>query len=170
MRMITVDPGLHCGIAWWLDGIPLDAITLTHTRTTTEYFAKADSTIKKVRNFMYNLSGEFVPDIVYLEWPAVFPSPGGQTAARTGNIVKLAYITGRIAEVFKGSTPDLQYVDVQKWKGQVPKKVMNQRVQQILEKEGLGPLGHSTHELDALGIGLWVLGKLGSRVIQEKKK
>ncbi len=164
--MITVDPGLHCGIAWWLDGVPIDAITLTHTRTTTEYFAKADSTVEKVFKFVCRCKSEFPPDVVYLEWPAVFPSPGGQTAARTGSIVKLAYITGRIAEVFRSSTASLRYVDVQKWKGQVPKAVMNRRVQDVLVSKGLGSLGHSTHELDALGIGLWVLGNLGNTKVK----
>lgn len=161
MRMITVDPGLCCGIVCWIHGNPWRTTTITHSRKCKGFFAKADDMIFRLQEYLRAPANFFSADEIHLEWPAVYPSPGGQTAARSGSIVKLAYITGRIAETFKSVSSNLLYIDVRKWKGQVPKTIMNRRVQRVLEAEGIrSDIGKNSHELDALGIGLWVLGKL----------
>lgn len=98
---------------------------------------------------------------VYVESPVFMRGYGGYTTASTGDLVKLAMLCGAIYFTtipLHGTT----LVPPSQWKGQLPKSVSHRRIRGVLEQlnpyEVVGKI--STHALDAIGIGLWALGKL----------
>jgi hypothetical protein len=94
------------------------------------------------------------PNAVVFELPA---SWGGAAAVstRSGAVVKLAVMSGLICgNLHYKYKCDLIPVPVNTWKGQLPKEICNRRVEAIMNFKP----GKTTHELDAIGIGLWTLG------------
>ncbi len=107
----------------------------------------------------------------WMELPAFMEggSGVGMAAARKGDLVKLVALFGSIAGrcfqttrspyCFNALTAKLNPVGVAEWKGQLPKDVCNERVLKRMKKfPGWKPTTKTTHELDAVGIGLWAKG------------
>ena len=76
--------------------------------------------------------------------------------AASGDLVKLSLLTGSLLNVARvaGFTPSL--VKPSEWKGQLPKVIAHDRIARILKKD---LNGMSEHARDAIGIGLFALGK-----------
>lgn len=96
---------------------------------------------------------------VFIEQPAIFVSAVGMAAAMKGDIVKLSITTGMIVEAALTSKVSMvRLVPVYAWKGQLPKKLVHQRVQDRFNVKSLAFL--DSHTLDAVGIGLWAMGEM----------
>jgi len=101
------------------------------------------------------LSGLSVVRFFY-ERPKVFSSYKSIAAAESGSISKLAFFTGRLHEFFNSNFSSKVFpVDVIKWKGSLPKGVVHSRVEQVFGEK----LTLSSHEIDAIGIGLFILSR-----------
>lgn len=83
---------------------------------------------------------------------------------RTGDLQRLTFLCGAIA----GRVYPRTYLPITTsgWKGQLPKDVAAKRVQHIIGRIACKRLGlpeikrrSDTHAWDAVGIGLWALGK-----------
>jgi len=131
----------------------------------------------QIRNFiMVELPTEMV-----LEYPAFQGGPRGNSAARAGDTLKLAFLCGKIvtgwelymAEVYKKSTlrimlPMPVLLTPQQWKGQCPKTVTQQRCEDLygvtLKKK------EDDNFIDAIMIGhFWIL-KNGHLISMTTKK
>ncbi len=78
-------------------------------------------------------------------------------AAKKQDVIKLTLVTGRIWQAIHSHFGNVaEFVDVMTWKGQMSKALTERRVKKRLP--GL-PEGISDHQVDAVGIGLWALGK-----------
>jgi hypothetical protein len=90
---------------------------------------------------------------VYIEMPAFFESSEGAMVARKGDLVKLTWFVGLLCGMFYPIPTEL--IEVNKWKGQLPKEVVERRIKKI------DPAYHNlkSHSYDAVGIGLYVKGE-----------
>lgn len=156
MLILAVDPGAG-GTGWALlrsrDARVHNCGTL-HGRGTWD---------QKVRQIMVGyeklLSNHYIGQ-VYIESPVFMRGYGGYTTASTGDLVKLSMLCGAIY-AYTMRLHGAILVEPSQWKGQLPKKVCARRIMKILhELHPYDELGRiSNHAMDAIGIGLWALGK-----------
>lgn len=98
---------------------------------------------------------------LYIEEPAFHESGHGIAAARSGDLIKLAVTAGILVGAGCGAgNPPLTpiMVPISSWKGSVSKDIIAQRVMKRLPN--WKPSTKTTHEMDAVGIGLFVKGHL----------
>ena len=148
--IIAIDPGVRmCGVALFHDSDDGDP----ETRAGRLYHARW----VPVRNLhLFAHDAELV-----VEMPRIYRG-SGQQKGDLNDLLDLATVVGYCEGIFHGSH---RRVFPAQWKGQVPKKIMNARVLSRLddvEKAAIVSVGAKDHNiLDAIGIGLWALGRLG---------
>lgn len=141
--MISIDPGVNgCGVAVFNnDTKELEAC----------YYDTVDETA---------YSGTWL-DLVVIELPQVYM--GSKSKGDPNDLIRVAFAAGRCI----GACPKFETVSPRKWKGTIKKKAMLKRILSRLSDEELGllkGLGLPTTEehnvVDAIGIGLWKVGRL----------
>ena len=146
---ITIDPGSEgTGYAIWTDSWKLWKHGVFEANLP-YWELKCNNIIVELMNTVryFNVSQ------AYIEIPAFHQSPGGMTVARSGSLVKLTLLVGRIQQVL--SAIEVYPVTVQEWKGQLPKAVVIERIKKIIPN-----CKATTHDWDAIGIGLYKSGRL----------
>lgn len=99
---------------------------------------------------------------VVCEYPCFIPTPGGIKVAKRGDLVKLAHAVGAIHARVRFAFGRFELVPVRDWKGQTSKEVINSRIERIIplkERLKAGMSDDRSHDWDAVGIGLWALGR-----------
>lgn len=99
---------------------------------------------------------EYPAPKVYIEYPAYFASVGGEMVAKRGDLCKLTYLVGMLAGrgcLYANSI----LLPVNQWKGQLPKKVVENRVKKVLGNEFNGK--YPSHVYDSIGMGFYLKGK-----------
>ena len=93
---------------------------------------------------------------VHCEFP-----PFIQTSAQSGAQAKLMHSAGMIAGLCAAqeTPPTFDYVDVNTWKGNLPKALVIKRVADIYHKANIECPTFRNDEWDAVGIGLYLKGK-----------
>jgi hypothetical protein len=76
---------------------------------------------------------------------------------KTGDLQKLTFLSGVIYAVTRPN-PFLPIV-TSGWKGQLSKRLVEERIRTRLGRQTCERLGIKTHAWDATGIGLWALGR-----------
>lgn len=161
---ITIDPGIGgTGVAVW----------------DYDYFGRLVPPIAstsfggKVKNGWENSVAEisrqfgiyvrlYMPEKIYFELPALMNSAVGHIASQKGDLVKLAIAAGAIigAAAFTART-SFEAIPVATWKGQLPKAESTRRILERLPRGYFASYYKPTsHEIDAIGIGLHVKGCL----------
>lgn len=93
-------------------------------------------------------------EVVWCEVPTVFDSAISLAAAKTDSITKMAFFCGLIAaHTWSRLGGTFCPVEVLEWKGQLPKKIVADRIEKII-----GPHPYKSHAIDAIGIGLHKMG------------
>lgn len=151
--LIAVDPGLHaCGVAIFTDSVLQDASYIQSDSKYTALNMIAQSMVYSVLAKTGRMYGNMV-----IELPQVYPVSKGDP----NDLISLAVVIGALVEGFGGHYTQL--VKPREWGGQTPKKTKNQRVLKALresEKAKIVSVGAKDHNtLDAIGIGLWKLGR-----------
>lgn len=94
-----------------------------------------------------------------IELPQLMDSGVGQIAARSGDLVKLTVITGMILGIASvHNAGRIEGVTPTKWKGNIDKDETAFRVRRALPN--WKPKTNTSHEMDAVGLGLWAKGAL----------
>lgn len=159
IALVAIDPGIETGVAVWaqqLDVMPLATATFMSSCKSWSWFLNARAVTLRLTTWLQQY--QFQNNALgFIEEPAFFDTSSGHMVARRGDFCKLAMIAGwEIATLLQlGITPRL--VGIQNWKGQLPKSVVKDRIQEIL---GDPDLKISEHEWDAIGIGLAARGML----------
>jgi hypothetical protein len=151
-RLLTIDPGLRGTgfVVWTRAGTPVRAGVLTPPRTY-EFQARALWLAFEVQRIVAPTKR----DLVICEFPEYQASAARAMGWQTGDLQKLTFLTG----VFAGILYPGVFIPVtpSKWKGQLPKSVVEARVTKRLGRDTIRRLGIHTHAFDAAGIGLWAI-------------
>lgn len=136
--MITIDPGVHkSAFAWW---------TSLGQLSTVAYYKLEDPSV-----------GLMVGRPI-IEVPQVYQ--GRAQKGDPNDLITLAVEVGRIGACFIGG---FELIRPRTWKGTVKKEIMTKRILSKLtptEMDVLGVLRQNHNVVDAVGIGLWKLGRL----------
>lgn len=109
-----------------------------------------------VEQLRFNFSGFRRLAAVYVEFQEFWEgSVKSHAAASQGDLFKLSFVVGRMAQLFSTSHGlEVQLISPRTWKGQMNDRAVKLRVQRALGKQ------YRTHEADAVGIGLHLQGRL----------
>jgi len=161
-RVLFVDPGLG-GTGWaYFPWIQANATKKTLAAPTITGVLTAP-TNEKWDNRAWSYCAQFAgiinscePETVVLEYPELFSGDAkSQASAARGDLFKLTFLIGGLAQVAREATGKLPILVLPKeWKGQLPKPVVINRI-----KKQLG-IDCQDHEGDAVAMGLAAQGRL----------
>lgn len=155
--ILAIDPGSNgTGVALFLprETAPAETRVLTSGAKTWEARCKALLTL--LLNLDTTWSRAHGLSRVVIEQPQFFDAAGGHMVARRGDLAKLCMFAGMSYGIF---APRSLLVPVYQWKGQLPKAVVNRRIEERLGVKACRKF--RTHAWDAVGIGMYVRGDLG---------
>ena len=150
---ISLDPGLE-GTGWaiWLgDQFKESGVIKPHGKTWEE----------KLRYVIGDLKHDLDDRVcmLYYELPFIALDGVAGISAKKQDVIKLTMLAGAITTLFQESYP----VPVIRWKGNMPKKLSMDRVKAWMSKNGYSFATKTSHENDAIGIGLYVI-KVGGKI------
>ena len=171
--IFAIDPGLRwCGFAVFNGNGHLVEARLIKSQETSArgppaWKAMADGVRARVEAVTQAERDRFLCAIrapvktLVIEVPRIYPHSRDQKGD-LNDLLELAGVVGAISQLF----PVMSHVYPADWKGQLPKKVMNERVlRTFTAAEGDSLIHHDHNTLDAVGIGLHHLGRLGQRKV-----
>lgn len=156
--IIAIDPGIgSTGWAYWeaRAGRVPTAVGLVREGSDGEW---QDRAFYQARRLMNELPNRNDVDF-YCEMPIFFAgTTGGIASVGTGSLQKLCFYIGcvRALTAFFYKYSDFHPVLVRDWKGQLPKKIVNKRIVQLLGAANCEDF--KVDIWDAVGIGLWAKG------------
>jgi len=162
MNLLSIDPGLAVkggtGWAMWTDDVLVAAGLATTRAYSLEVRLKEIEAIVK-----FECAGRFVHEVV-IEQMQVYTLD--KQKGDQNDLIDLSLLGGRLSALAE----TLTLVRPGTWKGQVPKSVLAKRARATLGpgelqafKRGVTGVAKSAHHnvWDAVGIGLWRLGRSG---------
>lgn len=157
-RILAVDPGVM-GTGWAVveEGEKLilrSSGTITPTRKDAPWLERLQFVSWSFDAVMVSIP----VDSVVIESPAFHSGVAGLAVAATGSLTKLAMLTGSLIAKVQARDLPLVLATPSQWKGQLPKDVTWKRCKKILDYYG-NVARTTSHARDAVGIGLWALGK-----------
>lgn len=164
--IVSIDPGIRgTGLAFWdmkewghaLLPIAVEVITPPENQK----WVMACSTLYE--EFTDVLESYGVSK-AYCEFPQYFMSPTGHAATADGNIFKLSSLIGVFMGCLLSRGGILIPIKVNKWKGQLPKGVVERRIRKLSPE--IDTLGVESHAWDAVGIGLYAQGLFGENNVK----
>ena len=159
LPMLSIDPGLGgTGWAYWESRKHPTSVGIVRDT------ARDDLLTERC----YELCGKLwkaipqhdIPTVI-IEMPQHMTNRAG-IAAQAGSVYKLAFLVGTISLYWRMGTSRATVHAIQpgEWKGQLPKDVVKRRIEQRLGRATCRRLNIRSHAYDAVGIGLWALGRL----------
>jgi hypothetical protein len=113
-----------------------------------------------------------IVELVVIEKPA-WHKKAGKSPAIVDDLIDLAIEVGKLQERYENDDIGVELVRASRWKGQVPKEIMSQRIYEALTRREVERLplkarsktstsarSHDDNILDAVGLGLWKLGRM----------
>lgn len=129
MYALGIDPDLHdTSLAVWEDGLPKWAI-VAHVKK--QKCSQQDAVVEMAELVSYQFQPEFDAGCVGIAVEAqTLQRSGLKQHKRPQDIVILGNVAGAVLGVFcaRGLGPMLSFPTPEKWKGQIPKKVMQARL------------------------------------------
>lgn len=105
-----------------------------------------------------------LPDLVVIERPRINAATHG-SKADPDDLIKLAILCGAIAQAFQQRAMTVLFIEPAAWKGQLPKEVTTARAVARLSDAEMSRVvlpsaaGLQHNVWDAVGIGLWAVGR-----------
>ena len=159
--LIAVDPGLRgCGVAVFC-ARSLSWARYVENPAKSGRGPEAWGAMSRAIHTQVQKNGPLPPFTYFFEIPQVYP---GVPETDANDLIDLAGVVGAIVGQ---EDVHVAWCHPRAWKGQVPKRVMNERVKKKLQAEensnffSVGALDHNTW--DAVGLGLYYLGRLECR-------
>ena len=173
-NIVTIDPGIGgtALICWRNEKIsdvftitsPKDKINNTWEKRVEHLFIGFENYLKRLNKYLGKI------DKIIMEKPyTAFSGRKSVVANEKQTIVKLSLLTGGLWSISKKFTKNFEFLEVQKWKGQLDKEKTKNRVSKTLfnKKRDMShkdlvmnllyfPL--NDHEYDAIGMGLFKMG------------
>jgi hypothetical protein len=162
--MITIDPNLRgCGVAHWERGVLVDAVYVKNPASGRGYeafVALGRAVGEYVRGCIYIEN----KDLLIIEHPRVYP---GMPKTDLNDLLDVCGVGAAVAQQLDGLP--IQTVFPSEWKGTMKKQAMLERIASKLTPGELSVVQQTNKSdtediLDAVGIGLWKLGRLSTKV------
>lgn len=164
--ILTIDPGVrtmgyvlwHANGEHWRENLEKKPAEI-YKANENELF-KGDRQVwnKQIAELMVWLEKETVDyklKEVICEMPKFFIGPAGDAAARRGDLTHMAFCVGSVGQFAKQRDAKFFPVEVDKWKGQLPKLVVCQRIINRLPSAYSKLSSRRGHDWDAAGLGLY---------------
>ncbi len=161
-NFLTIDPGLG-GTGWALwsretfDDLchPINSGSISFDRQDRPWWWTCNEIACRVAELARQMS----VFNVYAELPKFMEGGKGLATARDGDLIKLTAVFGAIiGAACNNQSRQFCPVPIQEWKGNMPKDVFEPRI--LAKLKGWKPTTKTSHEIDAVGIGLFVKGHL----------
>lgn len=150
---MTVDTGINIGYAIFSPESHSPIKTdIKSIKTDLPWTVRSQAILYSWKTTMMNYHPRNLKQI-YLEEPQFFDSHSGITAARTKNLFKLIYMYSCTHYIARSMGFEVISLPVN-WKGQMDKKMVDQRIDAILGEK------YPEHISDAVGMGLFLKGLL----------
>lgn len=158
-RLISIDPSINnLGMAIWdLNSLVLDSCNpsklvmhkLVHPlkNCRDNEFEKSFSMLNQIREW----KTKYLVNKIICEVPEHWAVAGFQ-ARETGSIAKLMFVCGMLYSL-RNEVEEMRLVTPREWKGQLPKKVVANRLQKDYEPYGISMTALNENVMDAIGIG-----------------
>lgn len=156
--LLCIDPGIDFGWAIFGSRISVPCVCGTFKSEGKDFWSRLEKTAAEF-NRVLGISEDYECEGIACEYPAFFGSEGGQVAARSGSLVKLAVVVGTLYGVCLDWGIAFRPVGVNEWKGNLSKEIVKARIEKILGSSALADLRPKEHAWDAIGIGLYCRGK-----------
>lgn len=159
-RMLCVDPGVRgCGVAEFVEGKLVRAAYVKNPSSGRGY-AVANSLARTLQKSIVT----YHHDIAVIEYPRAYGSV--HQKGDPNDLLDVAAVGAAVSMLFDPS--NIESVFPSDWKGNVPKQKMLVRIfgkLSLVERAVIQQANKSDMEdvLDAIGIGLWKLGRLTER-------
>jgi Holliday junction resolvasome RuvABC endonuclease subunit len=153
MKILSIDPGVDTGYALWTrNGRSWAFIKAGEWKGSRKnhWEAKLDYC---VRSFIDTIRNEEIAFVVIEQ-----PFQAFNAANESQSIVKLCILAGAYLGALAAINTVCAYklVQVQEWKGQLPKEICHRRIRKLLPRLDKK---YSHNTMDAIGIGLHLLGE-----------
>lgn len=151
---------MNTGIALFRKGRLVGATVLEPLKRSAGWQVAA---VEHAQEIAFRLAGEGHLIKVVVEFPRLFGGAAGHMVAARGDLGKLYYMCGAIAGALAERVPQarVELVDVNHWKGTMPKEVCWRLVRkELLSRKSPLAQGKPSHDWDAIGLGMWALGGL----------
>ena len=152
-KVLSLDPGVNIGFALW-DADKFKRGVLMHPLEYGHLYNKEQE--KTFYDFKLLVSRSNIIT-AYIENAVLMKnSEKGRVTADSGALVKLSQTIGRITQILIDQGVKVILVTVASWKGTLPKYVCERRIRRTLPRINKN---QTNHAIDAIGIGLYKLGK-----------
>lgn len=155
-NVVTIDPGVEMGWAVWSRANWATKCAPIETGVITRRAPQWGVAMRKAVRAMFKELDRFWIIDSFVEWPAFFESSKGYASAKSESLVKLACAVGWIAGYLDIRDINNKFVSVGQWKGQLTKPAVERRIKGILGANACK--GFTSHDWDAVGIGLYAQG------------
>lgn len=152
--LIAIDPGKTFGWALFCDGKLTDS---AHCSQTALFSGKLSS--QAIRNGMKlppTWDAPLVGGSMLVGEKPNYRRAGGSKAS-PDDLITLGIFLGELVGLYRRKVGTVELVTAHEWKGSLDKDICHKRVQKILEPDESMPDNHNAR--DAVGIGLWKLGR-----------
>jgi hypothetical protein len=158
--ILAIDPGLQgTGLALWDRKERLVATAVVTVRGRSEDWVTRCETIVKMTS-MWTRGQGIELDRVVCEMMEHHGSAKSSMIWRSGDLQRTLVLVGMLARWGAANKKALvELIPPSEWKGQLPKRIVEQRINKRLTLPVVKQLGIKTHAYDAVGIGLWALGR-----------
>lgn len=153
-NVLTIDPGVNTGWAYWRDGKPFvtGVFRVKRSRRVQSQPEMITYLCEQLRSIVYSLQMKI--DKVYIEAVYFADTHISQTAARSGSLTLLAMIVGAYVASLTLYEYPIELVQPRAWKGQLTDEAITARVMRRLGKT------YRMHEREAVALGLAMGGCL----------
>jgi len=160
MTCVSIDPGIETGWAAWDTHKP--TWKLVNVGILSPAGTAWDTRLRNLcMLFKAYVIEPYAPTKAIIEMGQFFESEGGQLCARRGDLAKLLLATGALYGMLRTHcNTGIVLVKPSQWKGQLPKKIVEQRIRRILGSKLCEQLDIQSHAWDAVGVGLWAQNRL----------
>jgi hypothetical protein len=159
--LLAIDPGLQgTGLAFWEDRSKLapSRVYVIRSKADEDWVLRAEAIAVHLRTSFPPRVGER-----HLTLACELMEMHGSARARMmwhGDLQRTLVLIGMMTMVMRQHGADrVRLIPPSEWKGQLPKSVVERRIQSTLGRKVCENLEIKTHGWDAVGIGLWVKGK-----------
>ena len=153
--VLTVDPGLM-GTGWALwrnkkSPVGTGVLKTEHGKSAISWEERSH----RISDGFSALLVTYTPKLVVIEFPGLFGADAtSYAAASKGDLFKLTYLVGNLGVLVHRIGSKVETLPPSKWKGQMPKDVVDRRIMRAIGKK------YPNHIGDAVGMGLYMMNEL----------